>query len=450
MEFLRQRSDSEGAFPEYYRTNDITDVKVSYYTHFQRVDSDTVILFSFVTDAIVLLSNREYQIIQKLKFEENMELYHALDDNGILIPKDMDEFSLLLRHRNHIEHSISQTLKVVVLPTTACNARCRYCIGHNNSVMTMTNDIAKQTIDYIVRAAEGYKNIKFDWYGGEPLVKSELITHICEEVHRRLPDISYTSVITTNLLLLNEDLIQKMINCWHIEKVNVTIDGDKKEHNSRKNYLNENFDGYSHTLDCIKQLLNRNIKVFCRYNIDHDNIGQLEAVVKEISVFTHSTHFYFFISPLRGENDRGYYTVSEYNELYYNTGKILNEHGIHNPIDSFVPKAVMRYCLAKSNNCIVIGPNGSIYRCNIDELNEQNAIGNICSGIVKNDAYYAYMNSSLDDKCVNCRFLPICQGGCPEQAKHETDSNSQCDKFKYKLDATSRLLAEFYSNTIMK
>ena len=446
MRIIRKKSDLESVYPEYFVEKECSDAKVSQYTHIQQVDSNTFVLFSFVSDAIILLNSNEYKRIQDMNFDNSKELYSSLVNNGIFINSDIDELSLMLKHREMINASTSQTLKVVILPTTACNARCRYCIGHANCVMTMTSETAQKVIDYIVEAAKGYKAIKFDWYGGEPLIKSELISQICKDVSERLPGISYTSVVTTNLLLLDEQLVKTMVDVWHIEKVNVTIDGNEEEHNDRKQYVANSFNGYKHTLNCIDILLNNNIRVFCRYNIDHYNYDQLIEAIHAIKKHVDNKLFYFFISPLRGEDGNGYFSTDEYNCLFYETGKLLNENGIHNPIDSFVPKSVMKFCIAHSDNCVVIGPNGNLYRCNIDEINEDNSTGNIDVGLEKNRAYYEYMDMSLPSMCRSCKYLPICQGGCVEQSKHESSSNRRCDKFIFKLEAVSKLLVEFYSN----
>lgn len=445
MKLIRLHSDIESDFPEYFSCDKQSEIVLSKYISVQKVSSDKIFLYSFVTDAILMLSQREYEDILKLNFKDNEDLFDGLLKNGFFINKNIDEYSLMVRQRQAMFSARPKTIKVVIMPTTECNARCYYCIGMDNPVASMTYYTANKVIDYIVERAEGYENIKFDWYGGEPLLKREMITLICDEVHRRLPHIKYSSVITSNLVCFDEETLNQAIRSWHIQKINITIDGNEKEHNLRKSYLQPGLNGYQHTLDCIRSILDKKVLIYCRYNIDKDNFNQLSSVLEDIKPFCDDKNFYFFISPLRGEDcHEEFYQTKEYNELFYKTGVMLNEFGIHNAIDSFVPKFKNGFCLAKSDHCVVIGPNGLIYRCNLDELTETNATGSVYSGLVKNSVYHQFTNLELDEQCKECAYLPMCQGGCPVQARNASGSNNRCNKFKFKIEAISQLLAEYY------
>lgn len=445
MKIIRSCSNLQEIFPEYFSSNPCNEMALSKYTLIQKVSTDKYVLFSFATDAILFLSRKEYEIILKMNYCGEDILFETLRKNGFFINKNIDECSLMDRQRRAIFSAVSKTLKVVILPTTSCNARCSYCIGISNPIASMTQDTAKKVVDYIVERASEYENIKFDWYGGEPLLKQDLITFICDEVHRRMPHINYSSVITSNLVCLNEEMLKQAIQSWHVQKINITIDGDEYLHNARKNYVQAEFNGYKHTLDCIRNILDNQIKVFCRYNIDRNNIKQLGTVLEHLKPFYGNKNFYFFISPLRGEDCHNeFYHTDEYNELFYTTGVMLNKAGVHNAIDSFVPKFKNGFCLAKSEHSIVIGPDGAFYRCNLDDLVESNTTGSVDYGLRKNDIYNQFVSLELDVCCKDCTYLPICQGGCPVQKKNASKSNCQCEKFKFKVDGIARLLAEYY------
>ncbi|MCH5179734.1 MAG: SPASM domain-containing protein [Erysipelotrichales bacterium] len=444
MKIIRQHSDIQSIFPEYFSKNKRHEIVLSKYTLFQKVSSEQIILYSFISDAIVLLSQNEYEKIITMAFDDDY-LFEELYKNGFFINSSIDEYSLMVRQRQAIFANHPKTIKIVILPTTDCNARCGYCIGMSNPIESMSYETAKKVVNYIVDRAKEYENIRFDWYGGEPLLEQDLITFICEEVHKRLPHIKYSSVITSNLSCFDAETLENAIKNWHIQKINITIDGDEREHNMRKNYLNPKINGYKHTLDCIRNILDRQIMIFCRYNIDRNNFNNLKYALEDLKPFFNNKNFYFFVSPLRGENCcEEFYRTEEYNELFYKTGVLLNEFGIHNAIDSFVPKFKNGFCLAKSEHCIVIDPHGKIFRCNLDELIDQNSTGSVYKGLEKNDIYNEFISLELDETCKKCTYLPICQGGCPVQAKNSSNSNCKCDKFKFKVEAISHLLTKYY------
>lgn len=445
MRVIRESSRLISVFPSYYNHSSNNNLKLSQYTEAICVKEDNIILYSFITDAIFLLTKQEYEILSRMDFSKNVKLFESLKRNGFFVDKQENEFELMCVQRKKMSSNLSQMMKVIIMPTTDCNARCKYCIGFNNKRIKMTLETARRVVDYIVEHASDYKSIRFDWYGGEPLIEADIITYICKEVNKRLPNKAYSSVITTNLALFDENLLKNAIDVWHIKKVNVTIDGTEQEHNARKNYVNRALNGYRHTLECIRNLLDNGINVFCRFNIDRNNEGELPHVLDELQQFNGHNLFYFFVSPLRGSDCHSeFYATSEYNELFFKTGELMHKKGFKNAIDSFVPKVALGFCVAKNKNCFVVGPTGELFRCNLDDLNQETATGNVITGLDKNTIYNTFINLKLDEKCTTCRYLPICHGGCPTEKKFQSSSNDQCLKFKFKINAISRLLVDYY------
>lgn len=78
---------------------------------------------------------------------------------------------------------IDQNLTQLILEVTQrCNFRCKYCIynstydgNHNFSSSDMDWDTAKQAIDYLFDHSSKRENIYLTFYGGEPLLKFDLI-----------------------------------------------------------------------------------------------------------------------------------------------------------------------------------------------------------------------------------------------------------------------------------
>lgn len=114
-----------------------------------------------------------------------------------------------------------------------CNLRCKYCfVNHSSEVMDI--DLAKKSIDFqIDRALQlKEKDIKFTFFGGEPLIKFDMIKELT----------IYTQKICKNNTLLNVDfdlvtnglLFTREVSEFFIENkftVGISLDGTPEDHN---------------------------------------------------------------------------------------------------------------------------------------------------------------------------------------------------------------------------
>jgi len=451
MTFLRNGSDYSLILPEYFNKRLPEDVKLSQYTYHYKhaLIGNKIVFYNFISDAIILLNKREFDSILNFDFSADDERYLALQKAGFFTEKSVDESNVFQKFQEHIRKFPSDAFKAVIVPTSNCNARCDYCISKNNPRIDMTIETANSVVEFLANKMNFYKELFLTWYGGEPLLQHKLITVICNELQAKKPNINYSSAFSSNLAFLTEEVLEEIVKVWRTRKVNVTFDGFELEHNTRKKYVDNKNNGYQNNLRCIMKLLERNIEVHCRYNIDKKNVSSLNAVIKDLKPFFKNKKFFFFVSPLRSEEDcDSYYNLSEYNEMMLQTSQILIDNDVRPSIDNLVPRLRTKLCLAKSEHCVVIGPEGSIFRCNLSCLNLSNQTGNVVCGIEKNETYNYFANSVLRDECKFCSFLPICQGGCPEQRRSRSKTNIECTKFKFKIDAVSRIILERYGNLL--
>ena len=67
---------------------------------------------------------------------------------------------------------------VVLVLTQKCNLSCVYCYESNKNAIDMSFETAKQIIDSEIRNIDGYDEILFELFGGEPFSNFELIKSI--------------------------------------------------------------------------------------------------------------------------------------------------------------------------------------------------------------------------------------------------------------------------------
>ena len=87
---------------------------------------------------------------------------------------------------------------------------------------------------------------------------------------------------------------------------------------------------------------------------------------------------------------------------------------------SKMPFAPFRECIATRANGFVIKPDGTIFKCWDDAINNvDNMIGSVIDKTRKNIknylTYVAIKDGFEEANCVSCKLLPVCGGGCPKK-----------------------------------
>lgn len=149
--------------------------------------------------------------------------------------------------------------------TKSCQLSCKYCylVGKNPNE-EMSFNIAKAFVDLIISSFIPTKEdcVYFDFIGGEPLLKIDLISDICDYIEELFnasnhpwKDRHYFG-ITTNGLLYNSSKVQNFISKYRsIIDISISIDGTKK-----KNDLNRIFPDGRGSYDYIEE----NVKLWLR------------------------------------------------------------------------------------------------------------------------------------------------------------------------------------------
>ena len=109
----------------------------------------------------------------------------------------------------------------------------------------MSFDIAKRSIDYIIKNGDIFseKSIVWDFIGGEPFLEIALIDRICEYIKTtQLSEMhpwhnSYRFSFTSNGLLYNNEQVQNYIkkNKSNLS-IGITLDGTPEKHDMHRIY----------------------------------------------------------------------------------------------------------------------------------------------------------------------------------------------------------------------
>lgn len=344
-------------------------------------------------------------------FEKEADIDESTDylfSRYFFVPEDHDDIKLVeeLRSAVRLINQKDDVTSYKILTTTDCNARCAYCYELGMKREDMSIDTADRVVDYIKKHCGG-KKITLSWFGGEPLLNTPVIDHICMEMINA--GIEYTSVMTSNGYLFTPDMIGKAKEHWRLNNIQITLDGTKHNYNRIKAYTGADDDPYTRVLKNIKDLTDHKIHVNIRLNMSLDNFRDLCDLADELGdKFYGNEYLSVYASGLfqdteeEGNPDK---KKKLYDALSVLTKRLCNK----GPGRKTAGKLKLRSsaCMADKDSHRGISPSGKLMKC-------EHHIFTRLTGDIREDqedeALLEDWKVSLPygDICNDCPALPLC------------------------------------------
>ena len=423
-------------------------MKISKYTFMFDENGQEYYVYNTLSNALMEIDKESYSLLfesrntQKLStadFDE--DLWEALCINNIISDNDTDDY---LKYKASITNIRKQRtgMHLTLAPTMDCCFRCHYCFEKYKEKKYMTPEIMDQIIKYVTSYPE-LKNIKITWFGGEPLMAVPQIEEFYDKFRDIWQEPFISNIITTGYHIDKESI--RVMQKVGISSVQITLDGMKETHNKVK-HLPSGEDVFERILSNI-ELLNDSapeINITIRVNLTLEN--------KEEYIPLHKlclTRFYgrsnITISPAfvldRGTGD----ICRSNNNIFFGhierSKFILNlaKNGI-NSVFVRCPEPFFNECAIRNEMAIAFDPEGYAYKCWEVIGNKEYAIGKLNDDGILTDINQTILNRQLygadtfdDPICSQCKYLPICNGGCPIQRienKFEGGHNDCCSHYK--------------------
>ena len=423
-------------------------MKISKYTFMFDENGQEYYVYNTLSNALMEIDKESYSLLfesrntQKLStadFDE--DLWEALCINNIISDNDTDDY---LKYKASITNIRKQRtgMHLTLAPTMDCCFRCHYCFEKYKEKKYMTPEIMDQIIKYVTSYPE-LKNIKITWFGGEPLMAVPQIEEFYDKFRDIWQEPFISNIITTGYHIDKESI--RVMQKVGISSVQITLDGMKETHNKVK-HLPSGEDVFERILSNI-ELLNDSapeINITIRVNLTLEN--------KEEYIPLHKlclTRFYgrsnITISPAfvldRGTGD----ICRSNNNIFF--GHIERSKFILNLAKNGINSVFVRYpepffneCAIRNEMAIAFDPEGYAYKCWEVIGNKEYAIGKLNDDGILTDINQTILNRQLygadtfdDPRCSQCKYLPICNGGCPIQRienKFEGGHNDCCSHYK--------------------
>lgn len=359
----------------------------------------------------------------------------------------------------------NEPVQFVVCPTYACNLGCSYCFEGDIArgpmkVMSQEQvDDAFQAIDAILAqfypSARGHVVL----FGGEPLLRP---TRDCVQAILAQAAVRESSVdVVTNGVQATDFLDLFEAHKAAIEQIQITLDGPAEVHDRRRMHRNGagTFDAI---VEAVDQLLERQLPVTIRVNVDDENLASLPALIEfmESRGWTLYPHFATYIFPVTtyGDSERG--GLLHEDRLLYELQCMFQ--GERNTLPSFalygfkvlghvasvIDPASLRlrmpplltYCEANGLRYFAFGPDGYIYPCGQSVGRVDMAIGRFSPNLelwpAQCDEWRTRSVMTIP-KCRECPIATLCGGGCAYAAYRRTGSvlTPNCQHSQATLDA---------------
>lgn len=329
--------------------------------------------------------------------------------------------------------------------TNKCNLRCKHCYNINylnSDNKDLTTDEIKQIIDKSIEL--GCEDIGFS--GGEPFMRDDILELL--EYSKKYP-----IHVLTNGLLLDSKMIEKLnkIDDLIIE-FRISLDG-LDTHRMLRNV------DYKKVLNNIKELLKNDYVVTINTMITNYNLDELlemYKLFKDIAIDRWRLDFIFnsgnaALNELYYKNkDKLFKTIKELIELYIKEKPsfIMDINKVFR--SSFLDGYEQIYYTIDSKPCeyqgsLTVRPNGDVSFCPSMEKTYGNILKNSIEEITNSDEWKNFSNikvKDLDKRCLDCKYMKYCGGGCRADGYYETGSLHGISDFTCEL-------VEFYVNEIL-
>lgn len=371
-------------------------------------------VFNTLSSALCLVKQEDWSKLLEDGFlsGDTQKLGADLADQGFLLPAGFTKEQDIFRHCRQQQVHDLRSMGAKVLLTMACNNRCRYCIIDREPV-SMSAETARTMDQWYCRHIDENRpqQVTDDYLGGEPLLMEELLLAVAGRrfTFCRERGIAYSFSITTNGRLLNRAIVWKLKEIG-LENVRVSMAGPADIHDSLRPGQNgePTYAEIVANLTAVSDLIP--VVVECQYDGLSADFRRMPEMMDDFlarNIRVRQIHF----NPILAQR-----CSCEYPGGLNDPRKqiwLLREAAKRAMSDESGPPT--NNCLAELRSRMVFDCRGNLLPCPALQTGEL-AYGNVLTG-VDFRAEALLCQRRLPDGCRNgCAVVPLCKGGCRNQA----------------------------------
>lgn len=431
-------------------------MKISEYVTFcqKEISSEKIFLsFSGRTGKNIQLSANVYHQLREKQWDKiSPEILLKLQEIKILVPDDEIELTEIIKENKESDESDTEDYMYYNIQTSAyCQLDCDYC-GQIHERRNISEDIIDKVVDRIKsRYTKEKKRIEIGWFGGEPLLALKEMRIINRKVKQFAEEkgIKYFSRLTTNGIALNLDVYKEMITDFNANRIEITIDGTAEYHDRRR-YTKGKKSSFDIIFKNMVEAVNHKIEnqdkcmISIRCNVDQRNFDGVKPLLNKLAQLKLQDHVFFYVAQIRSwaQNKANRdLSMEEFGDRMIDYYLEMRKLGFK--VSGVLPgRRKMQSCVATSKYCEMYDAYGNIFDCTETSYtpiyeNTELVLGNINkvhNKEVKRSSlldFNSKMNNGAYKMCMECKFFPLCAGGCP---KSWYDKDPVCPYFTYNLE----------------
>lgn len=374
---------------------------------------------------------------------KNPTIQERLKVNRFVVPCDCDEVGNTIKLRNRQRNS-KELYHLIINPTLDCNLDCWYCyeskIVNSRISPSVVQAICKHLENHYIESP--FKHLKLSFFGGEPMMRPMEITKIVEFAGEfcRSKGVELLLDFTTNATLISQKFLNFLAEYSCVFQI--TLDGDRIQHNKIKAPLKGNMDTFGSTIRNIHRIQKSiaNSHVAIRVNFDGETLKNFGEILSEIKTL-----------------DRKRCRVI-LKKIWQVEAEIVDKNLIDEAINMLVSNDFVidyygqgGWCFADYDNQATINYDGRVFRCTtIPAFDEEHSLGNlnlITGEIEWDQEKIAYLsNQKIPDICMECKMLPSCGGPCRKQVNEGW--NDACFLSVQNISMEDFALVQFKNNLV--
>lgn len=388
--------------------------------------SNYSIVIPYDTGALFFNSFTKQLLYIENEWQNSIHFVPFLLNKNIVVPKAFDEKNIVkeLYDTFRCKNTSDCVSAYTILTTTSCNAQCPYCYESSCEQKTMSKSVADDLLKHIL-LFPSHQPLALRWFGGEPLLNSKIIKHICLELKKN--NIDFYSEMVTNGLLFNEKTLTKTVLGMNLTHVQITIDDIYENYSQIKNIsctkLREPF---NHVVNIINLLASESVYVNVRLNVFKENYARIDLIIDELKKIIIDSDFININAHAIFDHVRGVrqelHNFEKINQAVIVANSKLFEMGL------FKPTLKRRHgngtCIADDPHSIVVLPDGHFSVC--EHYLDDHFIGEVGDRCLNREILSEFNTRIFTEECIKCPGLFSCNRllGC--DARIRIPNELQC------------------------